>query len=123
MIGTIHSVAIWTDDVARLVRFYRDRLGLRVEIASDEFTVFAAPPAGGTQLALGRHSEVSGRSKEPYRIMVNFLVEDCRAACEELKARGVEFLREPWFDPADGFMIATFQDPDGNTLQLLQPPA
>lgn len=123
MVGTIHSVAIWTDDVRRLGAFYRDKLGLTVEVDSDEFMVFAAPEPGATQLAIGKHSEVSGTSKEPFRIMVDFLVSDCQAAFEELRAKGVEFTREPSIDPGDGFVIATFKDPDGNTLQLLQPPA
>ena len=122
MLGKIHSVAIWTDDVGRLTAFYRDKLGLALEMESDEFSVFAASSPGATQLALGRHSNVSGRSKEPNRIMIDFLVKDCQAAYDDLRSRGVEFLREPGVDQADGFMIATFQDPDGNTLQLFQPP-
>jgi predicted enzyme related to lactoylglutathione lyase len=123
MLGTIHSVVIWTDDVRRLTPFYRDKLGLQAEMESEEFTIFAADQPGAAQLALGRHSEVSGRSKEPHRIMIDFLVKDCQAAYDDLRSRGVEFLREPGIDQADGFSIATFQDPDGNTLQLFQPPA
>ena len=123
MLGTIHSVVIWTEDLSRLTPFYRDKLGLTTEMESDEFAVFTAASPGATQIALGRHSEVSGRSKEPERIMVNFLVPDCQKAYEDLKGRSVEFSRAPSVDQDDGFMIATFQDPDGNTLQLFQPPS
>jgi predicted enzyme related to lactoylglutathione lyase len=123
MLGTVHSVIIWTDDLSRLTPFYRDKLGLTAEMEGDEFTVFTAASPGGTQIALGRHSDVSGRSKEPQRIMVNFLVQDCQKDYEGLRGRGVEFSRTPSVDQDDGFLIATFQDPDGNTLQLFQPPS
>jgi predicted enzyme related to lactoylglutathione lyase len=123
VIGPIHSVGIWTEDVGRLAPFYKDKLGLETEMEGDEFTVFKAASPGSPQLFLGKHSAVRGRSKEPDRVMVNFLVADCQAAYDELGGRGVEFTREPGIDPEDGFMIATFQDPDGNTLQIFQPPA
>ncbi len=123
MLGKIHSTLIWTDDLTRLTDFYRDKLGLKVEMETDGFVVFAAAHPGDAQLALGLHSEVSGPTKEPNRIMIDFLVEDCRKAYHELKGKGVQFSREPSIDEGDGFMIATFQDPDGNTLQLFQPPA
>ena len=112
MIKGVHSVVIWTDDLARLVPFYRDVLGLKAEMESPEFALF------GSQLALGKHSHVQGRSKDPNRVMVDLTVDDCRAEYERLRAKGVEFVREPEED--QGLIIATFTDPDGNTLQLFQ---
>ena len=115
MIKGLNSVIIWTDDVARLVPFYRDVLGLDAELFGDEFAAFLA---GGPQVVLGKHSHVRGRSKDPNRVMVNLTVDDCRAEYERLRAKGVEFVREPEED--QGLIIATFTDPDGNTLQLFQ---
>jgi predicted enzyme related to lactoylglutathione lyase len=120
MIRRIHSAIIWTDNLRRLLAFYRDQAGLEVEQEFGEFVVFKA--GGGPQLALGKHSEVSGVSKDPNRIMLNFEVADCDAAYRELSGRGVQFIREPSVDPNDGIKIATFKDPDGNTLQLFQAP-
>jgi predicted enzyme related to lactoylglutathione lyase len=109
------SVILWTDDTERLVPFYRDTLGLK-EQSQGGFSIFEI---GGRQsLAIGQHSEVSGKTKEPYRIMVNLTVDDIQAAYEQLKGKGVQFMRPPEQDM--GVMIATFQDPDGNTLQLFQ---
>lgn len=62
----------------------------------------------------GQGQPVEGRIPAAYTIET----EDCRAAYELLKSRGVKFdtdvLEYPW-----GY-IAVFQDPDGNRLQIRQ---
>jgi catechol 2,3-dioxygenase-like lactoylglutathione lyase family enzyme len=120
VLGEIAGVMIFTDDVSRLVSFYRDKLGLTVAEDNGKSVMFATPQPGGTQLAIESHSEVSGRSKEPDRIMINLRVEDCRKLYGELKNRGVEFAAEPYEDPDGAYVVATFRDPDGNTLQLVE---
>ena len=116
MIKKLHSVVIWTEEMGRLVPFYRDVLGLQQEMDTPEFAVFASED--GPQLAIGTHSEVHGRSGDPYRVMVDFQVDDCLAEYERLKGQGVEFIRSPSQD--EGAIIATLSDPDGNLLQLFQ---
>ncbi len=116
MITGIHSVIIWTEDVNRLLPFYRDVLGLKPEIEAEGFVIFEA--STGAQLALGAHSDVQGRSRDPYRVMVDLQVDDCQAEYERLSKEGVEFIREP--SKEDGAIIATLRDPDGNLLQLFQ---
>jgi predicted enzyme related to lactoylglutathione lyase len=121
MIQGVHSAIIWTGDFPRLLSFYRDTVGLESEFEGDAFVMFKSSLGG--QLGLGAHSEVTGQSKEPVRVMVNFTVADIAAEYERLKSRGVNFTKAPEVDPGDGFTIATFIDPDGNTLQLFQPPS
>jgi len=116
MIKRLHSVVIWTEEIGRLVPFYRDVLGLQLQMDTPEFAVFMSEE--GPQLAIGRHSDVHGRSSDPYRVMVDFQVEDCQAEYERLKASGAEFIRPPSQD--EGAIIATLSDPDGNVLQLFQ---
>ena len=53
--------------------------------------------------------------------MLNLAVEDIDAVAARLRAAGVTFIREPSAEPWGG-SIATFEDPDGNTLQLMQRP-
>ena len=118
MIKGLHSVIFWTDDMPRLLSFYRDTLGLSTDFESPEFVMLTA--GQGAQFAVGRHSEVSGRSKDPYRVMANITVDNCQAEYERLKAKGVPFLREPSRDGNEGPVLATFQDPDGNTLQMFE---
>ena len=112
----IHSVMIGTEDLPRLAAFYRDVVGLKPEMEDTNFVVFAGE--GGAQLALGVHSEVKGRAKDPDRVIVDFQVDDCQAEYARLNAKGVEFARPPSQD--QGAIIATFADPDGNLLQLFQ---
>ena len=111
----MHSVLIWSEDVKRLVPFYRDVLGLKPQMESEGFTVFLL---NGTGLAIGTHSEVQGRSRDPNRMMVNLRVDDCQGEYERLSKQGVEFIRSPTEDAIH--IVATFNDPDGNVLQLLE---
>ena len=76
---------------------------------------------GDTRLTISAHSEVHGASDEPRRTMLNLAVEDIEAVAARLRAAGVAFIREPSAEPWGG-AIATFEDPDGNTLQLMQRP-
>ncbi len=114
MVKGFQGVIIWTEDLKSLLPFYRDTLGLGTQMEADEFAVLE-----GGQLALGRHSEVKGKSRDPNRMMVNLNVDDCQAEYQRLSGSGVQFIRKPSQDPG-GFTIATFLDPDGNTLQLFQ---
>lgn len=118
MLKGIPHVLIWTEDLQRLVPFYRDVLGLTTEMEAEGFVVFKT--ASGAQLGLGAHSEVKGRSRDPNRVMVDFAVDDCQAEYERLSGQGVEFVRKPSED--GGAIIATLVDPDGNVLQLFQEP-
>ena len=116
MLTGIHSVVIWTEDVSRLLPFYRDVLGLKPQMENKGFVAFEA--SSGAALALGSHSEVKGRSRDPYRMMVDLQVDDCQTEYERLSKQGVEFIRTPTKDAIH--IIATFHDPDGNVLQLLE---
>ena len=51
--------------------------------------------------------------------MPHFGVEDIHAEAMRLTCFGVEFIRQP-AQEAWGGWVATFKDPDGNILQLLQ---
>ena len=118
MIGGVVGVIIWTDNLDRLLAFYRDTLGLTPHSVHPDFIAFKW---GGMRLSIGKHSEVRGRTRDPNRIMVNLGVDDIQQAYESLRARGVEFLRPPEHEHWGGW-VSTFSDPDGNVLQLLQQP-
>lgn len=65
------------------------------------------------------HAEVQGVARDPLRVMLNLGVNDIHTAAARLRDAGVEFTRSPEQEPRGGW-IATFHDPDGNTIQLLQ---
>lgn len=117
-IDGIAGAILWTGDVERLAGFYRDTLGLTVHSWRPNFVAFQV---GDLRLSIGMHERVSGPAKDPFRIMVNLGVKDIQGAYAGLQAKGVVFLRPPEREHWGGW-VATFQDPDGNILQLLQQP-
>jgi catechol 2,3-dioxygenase-like lactoylglutathione lyase family enzyme len=112
---------VGTTDLERAHEFYGGVLGLyRIE-ASDFANAYEVE---GTTLRVTRVAEVV---PAPYTVL-GFSVTDLSRAMNELP---VEFKRYPgleqdpegvWAAPG-GSRIAWFDDPDGNTLSLQQPPA
>jgi predicted enzyme related to lactoylglutathione lyase len=107
---------IFSEDLANLLPFYRDVLGLPVGVEEPGFVVLGEPT--GPAVALGTHSDVHGKAADANRHIVAFETDDVRAEHERLKAAGVEFMEEP--TDAGPVIVATFKDPEGNLLQLLQ---
>ena len=118
MIQGVAGVTFWTEDIERLAGFYRDVLELPVHSVRPEFVAF---DLGSVRLNVGLHSGVAGNTKDPLRVMVNLGVTDIHRVHETLAARGVDFIRRPEKEHWGGW-VATFSDPDGNVLQLLQQP-
>lgn len=116
MIESVVGVIIWTDDVDTMLAFYRDTLGLKPHSVQTDFISFKW---GDVRLGIGKHRDVEGRTTEPLRVMVNLGVADIHQVYTQLRAEGVEFIRPPEKERWGGW-VATFSDPDGNTLQLLQ---
>lgn len=117
-LGPVNGVLLWTERLEPMLRFYRDVLGLQPRNVKERLANFEW---GGFRLSIGLHDDVKDGNRDPLRIMVNFDVEDIFAVHRRLVDAGVTFSREPEQEPWGGW-VATFQDPDGNTLQLLQLP-
>ena len=114
----VAGVLVWTGGFRRMLTFYRDTLGLTPRHERATFVNFEW---GDFRLSVTAHSDVHGRSRDPLRVMVNFAVDDIHAVHRRLEAAGVGFSRPPERERWGGW-VATFEDPDGNTLQLLQQP-
>lgn len=113
----VHGVSvIWfpVEDIDRAVGFYRDVLGLEVKHQDGEW---AHLEAGGVGVGLNARESPAGSGGG----VLAFEPEDgLDAGVTELEERGVEFAgvsEHPWG------RVASFQDPDGNDLQLYEPPA
>lgn len=118
MIEGVAGVTIWTEDLERLVTFYRDTLGLRLHRHHGDFVNFVF---GDVRVNLGLHDRVKGQAGDPYRIMISLGVSDIHSEYGRLREHGVEFIRVPEQEGWGGW-VATFRDPDGNILQFLQQP-
>jgi predicted enzyme related to lactoylglutathione lyase len=117
MIKGLSWASIWSEDLNKLLPFYRDTLGLGVSMESDGFVVVG--DGQGVALGLGTHSDVKGKASDPYRHMVGLESDDLEADVKRLKAAGVEFIEEPTEYGGD-MRIATLRDPEGNLIQLSQ---
>ena len=63
-------------------------------------------------------SELSIVEKQP--IVISFRVLNIHNVVTELKAKGIEFFGSPVVRDAGASFYATFQDPEGNWLQISQ---
>ena len=119
-IDGLAGVLIWTEAhrFPAMARFYRDTLGLAARTAKGDFVNF---DWDGVRLSVGVHERVYGLSRHPLRIMINLAVTDIQVVHERLVRAGVVFTRAPEQEDWRGW-VATFADPDGNILQLLQLP-
>ena len=119
-IGGIAGVLIWTaaERFDAMARFYRDQLGLTPRTSRADFINF---DWGGVRLSVSVHDRVHGVTREPFRIMVNLAVDDIDAVHARLCAAGVVFTRPPEREDWGGW-VASFADPDGNLIQLMQLP-
>jgi predicted enzyme related to lactoylglutathione lyase len=120
MIQGLAGVLIWTERERfdAMARFYRERLGLTPRTSKPDFINF---DWGGVRLSVSVHDRVSGASRDPLRIMINLAVDDIRTVHARLEKAGVVFTRPPEAEEWGG-QVASFLDPDGNLLQLLQLP-
>jgi len=116
----IAGVLIWTEAerFEAMARFYRDRLGLAPRTSKPDFINF---DWGGVRLTVSVHGQVRGASADPFRIMVNLAVDDIAAVHARLERAGVAFTRLPETEEWGG-RVASFLDPDGNVIQLMQLP-
>lgn len=119
-ISGLSGVLIWTDAVhyGAMRDFYVDTLGLTPRSDREGFVNFEWD---GQRLTVSVHEGVHGTARDPLRLMVNLAVDDIHAAYTRLQSAGVAFSRPPEQESWGGW-IATFADPNGNTLQLFELP-
>jgi catechol 2,3-dioxygenase-like lactoylglutathione lyase family enzyme len=111
-------------DLNEAREFYEGKLGLRVEVLSEEFGVTALKLAGDYDVLM----YVSEEMTAPSYTMLNFEVDDIDAAVDALGERGVEFERYEGFEHDEksvvrggpGPKIAWFKDPSGNVIAVMQ---
>ncbi|HJP66435.1 MAG TPA: VOC family protein [Actinomycetota bacterium] len=114
IVDELDHVYYWTGDMDRAVAFYQEVLGLTlVRRDGENWAVF---DAGGRRFAL--HGAIEGRPQPPGGATAVFSVGDLDDARAQLADRGVEFGHEG--DVQGYARFASFKDPDGNTVQLIE---
>lgn len=119
LLPEVGAVLFHSEDPLRLVRFYQEVLGLRPSFAGPDGAEFRV---GAVRIGIWSHDRIRGEARDPDRVIVNFLVPDAAAAHDELSRRGAVFVKPPTEEDWGGqrVALATFRDPDGNLLQLLE---
>ena len=107
-----------TDRFDETVAFFRDRLGVPLEVVGPSFA--------WSKMANSSQLEIFGPEDRDHTIfttgpVVEFLVDDVFAAAEELRAAGVELLDPVNGTPEEGWVH--FRGPDGNVYGLTSSPS
>ncbi len=114
----LNSIMIGTKQLKILAGFYEKVLGKPAEYIDDK-NGFYGWQVGSSYFSLLDHSEMSGPTKDPGRVMLNFETNQVKEEFERIKAVGGRVIREPY--QMEGGWIATLADPDGNYFQLVTP--
>jgi predicted enzyme related to lactoylglutathione lyase len=111
------TAVIWqpVTDIEEALGFYRDQLGLEELQNEGEW---AELDANGLKLGLNATEEPRGSGGAVIAFQPQGGLD---AAVEELRSRGVEVPGEPSDHPWG--RVATLKDPDGNDVQLYEPPS
>lgn len=110
------SIQLASPDPARLLAFYRDVVQLPAEEGMGDGALSLGPSA---VLFVVDHSQVTGPTREPARAIIDLHLEGLDAEQSRLEAAGVTFTRSKGIEYWGG-VISTFNDPDGNTVQLIE---
>jgi catechol 2,3-dioxygenase-like lactoylglutathione lyase family enzyme len=114
----LHTVVV--KDLAKALKFFRDKLGLRVVFFNKKLK-WLTFDAGNTVLSLTVPWNKESKKLVGVQTGISFYVDDCEKAYKDLKKRKVRFhlapRKEKW-----GGILANFSDPDGNQYFLLQMP-
>ena len=110
----IVEVALFTNDVEALTRFYGALVSAE---PSEEWSGGATYEAGSVALLIHERSSApeAGPANEDHFALA---VQDLDGMCEELRRRGVDFLVEPSDYPWG--RSAYLRDPDGRIVELSQ---
>ena len=115
-IPKICGIIIWTDNLEKMSNFYENILGLSIRTKKSNYVNFEWEDF---KLTISKHSQVEGKSKDKFRIMINFYVLNINKTISNLSENGVKIIRKPEEEEWGG-LIATIEDPDNNIIQLLQ---
>ena len=132
----IANVQLWVHDQNDALAFYTRKLGMevRADVTVAEmgnFRWLAVGPVGQPDVAIVLMAipgppvmdpvtaeHVRNLMAKGFAGTVFLTTEDCQAAYEELKGRGVEFVEQPEERPYG--IDAAFRDPSGNHIRLTE---
>jgi len=123
MITQVGNVTIVVKDLGKALRFYRDKVGLRLCFfdRKHDWVCFECG-AGRTTFSLTTPWNRAAKKLVGVRTGVSFYVDDIEATYKSLTRKKVVFSLKPRKERWGG-IVANFSDPDGNKFFLLQMPS
>lgn len=122
-----YRFAINSHNPDQLAKFYTEVLGFtqKIKVDREEEYGYGIEAAPGYKLWIAKHSEISGNSKDPFRILLSFYVKDLKKYIKAVREFDSTLIVE---EPTDYCMeikgeertVCAFHDPDGNTIQLME---
>jgi predicted enzyme related to lactoylglutathione lyase len=107
-------VMVFVSDMDRSVRFYRDVLGLSLEMETPYWSMVRF---GDVQIGL--HPQTPVNPANPAGMSIGFYVDDIDATVATLRGRGANVYGEK---QEDFGKIATATDPDGYRIEICETP-
>jgi catechol 2,3-dioxygenase-like lactoylglutathione lyase family enzyme len=132
----LSTAQLWVNDQDEALAFYTDKLGfeVRADVTLPEMGNFrwltvgppAQPDIAIVLMAIPGPPVMDAETAEQVRKLmakgfagtVFLTTDDCRAAYEKLKGRGVDFVEQPEERPYG--IDAAFRDPSGNNIRLTE---
>jgi predicted enzyme related to lactoylglutathione lyase len=111
MVPPIGSLLVGSSNVDAMKDWYRRAFG----VTDNDMGAFEFGPV---QLFIEQHSEISGPTREPARVVINLDVTNCRELERQLEGMGATWVRKVEQMPFG--LIGTVADPDGNYVQIIE---
>jgi lactoylglutathione lyase len=118
MFNKIGSIILLVEDMERSTHFYKDTLGLQLQVKTTDWIEFFEK---GTTLALHpkkRKGIDEKNDRHPNNILVGFMVSDLDQVVKDLKAKNVRFFKEPKSEPFGKHAIIL--DPDHHLISIAE---
>lgn len=123
---TNYRILIYSENPDKLMKFYRDILKLKLDskldIPNDYGYRFVVN--GEVKLWIGKHSEIKGKAKEPFRHIFNLYCDSVNKWYKNIKdKKEVTIILKPSPAPfatkENPVYVCTFLDPEGNCWQFM----
>ena len=118
----IGGVFFKSDDPEKMYQWYEEHLGIKRDHGYVSFPWRGDPDTEEKGLTTWSVFDRNSKYFDPSRasFMINYRVDDLDALLEALRAEGVEI--DPKREDADYGRFAWITDPDGNKIELWEPP-
>ena len=126
MIDHVNAYVLVVKDLEKCLSFYRDKLGFKLKDREEDFAYLVFGGQTGFGMALisidGASKLISEARMQPRKDSIHrnyfaVFLEDVDKEYNELKAKGVNFVKAPTTFPW-GQRIAYFEDPEGNLWEI-----